>query len=146
ADATDVESFTRTLGAAIAQARETSRPVLIEAHTLRLRGHAAYDTCAYLKPGESDSFFAQDPLPRLRAKLVEAGLDTQIEGIESELNAFLEACVKTALPVPRPDPAGMADELFAPASAPLPWKAEPAEPQQLNFAQALNLAHRKILS
>lgn len=146
ADATDVESFTRTIGAAIAKARQTSRPILVEAHTLRLRGHAAYDTCDYLKPGESDSFFAQDPLPRLRAKLLEAGLGRQVEAIEGELNTFLEACVKTALPVPRPNPAGMVDELFAPASAPLPWKAEPAEPQQLNFAQALNLAHRKILS
>lgn len=146
ADATDVATFTRTLGSAIAKVRATSRPVLIEAHTLRLRGHAAYDTCDYLKPGESEAFFAQDPLPRLRQTLADAGQGARVAAIEAELNTYLEACVKTVLPIPRPDPAGMVDELYAPDSAPWPWKPEPAEPQQLNFAQAINLAHRKILT
>ena len=69
-DATvDVTATTRTLAAAIEKVRATSRPILIEAHTLRLRGHAAYDTCDYLKPGESDEFFARDPLPKFRAQL-----------------------------------------------------------------------------
>ena len=45
-------------GGAIDKVRSTSRPMLIETQTLRLRGHAAYDTCDYLRPGESDSFFA----------------------------------------------------------------------------------------
>lgn len=146
ADATDVEAFAKTMADAIAKVRTTSRPVLIEAHTLRLRGHAAYDTCDYLKPGESESFFARDPLPRFRAKLAEAGHGKKLDELDAELNSFLEACVKIALSTPRPDPAGMVDELFAPASEPLPWKPEPAEPLQLNFAQALNTAHRKILS
>ncbi|MBC8010916.1 MAG: transketolase, partial [Burkholderiales bacterium] len=43
-DATDIDATTRTLAATIERVRATSRPVLIEAHTLRLRGHAAYDT------------------------------------------------------------------------------------------------------
>ena len=43
--------------------------MLIEAHTLRLRGHAAYDTGDYLQSGESDGFFARDPLPKFRAQL-----------------------------------------------------------------------------
>jgi len=48
----------RCFGAAIDRARTTSRPVLIEAHTFRLRGHAAYDTCDYMKPGEADAILA----------------------------------------------------------------------------------------
>jgi 2-oxoisovalerate dehydrogenase E1 component len=146
ADATDVEAFTQTLADAIEKVRTTSRPILIEAHTLRLRGHAAYDTCDYLKPGESDAFFAQDPLPRLRTKLAAAGHGAKLDELEAELNGFLEACVKVSLTTPRPDAAGMAEELFAPAGLPLPWQPTPAEPQQLNFAQALNAAHRKILT
>ena len=145
-DATDVEAYTATIASAIDKVRTTSRPVLIEAHTLRLRGHAAYDTCDYLKPGESESFFAQDPLPRLRAKLAEAGQETSLTELVTELTGYLEACVKVSRAIPRPDATGMVDELFAPASAPLAWKAEPAEPLQLNFAQALNTAHRKILN
>jgi 2-oxoisovalerate dehydrogenase E1 component len=145
-DATDPENTARTLAAAIAKVRATSRPILIEAHTLRLRGHAAYDTCDYLLAGESDGFFARDPLPKFRARLVALLGAPRIEAVEAELNAFLEACVKLSLAVPRPNPAGMETDVFAPASAPLAWQAEPAAPQPLNLAQALNLGLRKILT
>ncbi|HVS52527.1 MAG TPA: thiamine pyrophosphate-dependent enzyme [Opitutaceae bacterium] len=167
-DATDPENVARTLAAAIAKVRATSRPILIEAHTLRLRGHAAYDTCDYLLAGESDGFFARDPLPKFRAKLVALVGAARIEALEAELNEFLEASVKLSLPGARPTPAGMEDDVFAPPSAPLPWKPElpalesgtgvsPVSSRadhgpdaratlQLNLAQALNLGLRKILA
>ncbi|MDB6169087.1 MAG: transketolase [Verrucomicrobia bacterium] len=145
-DATDVEACTRAFAAAIDQVRASSRPILIEAHTLRLRGHAAYDTCDYMKPGESEGYFARDPLPRYRAKLAAAGHARELDAIDAELNAFIEECVRVSLAVPKPDPAGMENDLFAPPAAPLPWKTEPAAPLQLNLAQALNAALRKILT
>ncbi len=145
-DATgDVADITRTLAAAIDKARLTSRPVLIEAHTLRLRGHAAYDTCDYLLPGESEEFFARDPLPKLRAQLA-ARHASRLDAIDAQLSAHLEACVQVSLATPRPTPAGMVADVFAPAAPPLPWKPEPAAPAQLNSAQAINLGLRKILS
>lgn len=171
-DCGDTAEVTRTLASAIEKVRTTSRPVLIEAHTLRLRGHAAYDTCDYLLPGESDRFFARDGLPKLRIKLAETVGNTRVGEIEAELNAFLETCIKLALATPRPTPAGMQNDVFAPVAAPLPWKPElpdvaggalrpdsagakpesahkvapPLAPLQLNVAQALNLGLRKILS
>ena len=60
-----VPSTLRVFADALEQVRRTNRPALIEAKTLRLRGHAAYDTCDYLQPGESEAFFARDPLPEL---------------------------------------------------------------------------------
>jgi len=148
ADATDAEVFAKTLGAAIDRARTSSRPILIEAHTLRLRGHAAYDTCDYLKPGENDAFHAADPLPRFREKLVGEGHEATLAEIEAELDQYLEACVKHSLAIPRPSAGDMLGELFAPPTArpPITWAATPAEPQPLNFAQAITAAHRKILS
>jgi len=152
----DVVATTRKFAAAIEKVRTTSRPILIEAHTLRLRGHAAYDTCNYLKPGESDAFFARDPLPKFRAQLAAAGHAAQLEAIEAELNAFVETCIKVSLAVPRPDasPAAMIADVFAPPSPPLAWapSIEPAgHPRPdatatLTMAQALNRAHRKILA
>ncbi|MCX6955589.1 MAG: thiamine pyrophosphate-dependent enzyme [Verrucomicrobia bacterium] len=148
-DATvDVATTARTLAAAIEKVRTTSRPLLIEAHTLRLRGHAAYDTCDYLKPGESEGFYARDPLPKLRAQLVASLGAPAVDAADAELSAFLEACVKISLATPRPsgDVAAMEADLFAPPAPALPWKPEPAAPAQLNLAQALNLALRKILT
>ncbi len=140
----DILHVTRTLAQAIEQVRTTSRPLLIEAQVLRLRGHAAYDTGDYLLPGESDGFVARDPLPRFRAELVSSAGAARIDSIDGELSAFLEACVKIAHATPRPSPDGM--EAFAPTSAAMPWKPEPAVPAPLNVAQALNLGLKKILS
>ncbi|MGC4074315.1 MAG: thiamine pyrophosphate-dependent enzyme [Nibricoccus sp.] len=145
-DCSDTEATVKTFASAVEKVRTTGRPLLIEAHTLRLRGHAAYDTGDYLLPGESDSFFARDPLPRLRSRLSASGHAAKLDAIDAELNAFIETCIKVSLAVPRPDPAGMEADLFAPESAPLPWKAEPVKPQHVTMAQALGLAHRKILT
>jgi 2-oxoisovalerate dehydrogenase E1 component len=146
-DATgDLLETARILGDAIARVRASSRPMLIEAHTLRLRGHAAYDTGDYLAPGEGEGFLARDPLPKARARLVSLLGAARVDAADAEVAAFLEACVKTSLAVPRPDPAGMSAELFAPEPPPLPWRAEPSKPEPLNLAQALNLGLRKILA
>ncbi len=146
-DATgDVLATARALGDAIDRVRATSRPMLVEAHTLRLRGHAAYDTGDYLAPGENEGFLARDPLPATRRKLAELLGKERADAVDAELAAFLEACVKVSLALPRPDPAGMETELHAPDPGPLPWRPEPSAPAQLNLAQALNLGLRKILT
>jgi 2-oxoisovalerate dehydrogenase E1 component len=144
----DVAATTKAFADAIEKVRKTSRPLLIEAHTLRLRGHAAYDTCDYLRPGESDGFFARDPLPKFRAQLVATHGAARLDALEAELNAFIEASIKVSLAVPRPtaDAAAMLADVFAPESAPLPWQPTPAAPENLNAAQALNLGLRKILT
>ena len=145
----DIEAIARTLGAAIDKVRTTSRPVLIEAHTVRMRGHAAYDTCDYLAPGELEAILTQDPLPKFRQKLVTAGQAADLEKIEAELNAYLEACIQVSLAVPRPAPnAQMLADVFAPAAPAMPWQTSVSSqlPAQLNFAQAINAALRKVLA
>ncbi len=150
----DVVATTKTLAAAIEKVRTTSRPMLVEAHTLRLRGHAAYDTGDYLAPGEADGFFARDVTPKARAQLVASIGAARVQAIEADLNAFIEACIKTSLAVPRPSPAGMAADLFAPPAPALPWipsvlsqiEKPGSKIENLTSAQALNHALRKILT
>jgi 2-oxoisovalerate dehydrogenase E1 component len=160
----DVAATSQTFAAAVEKVRATSRPLLIEAHTLRLRGHAAYDTCDYLQPGESDGFFARDPLPKLRAQLVTTHGAARLDAIDAELNTWIEACITVSLAVPRPAPdaAAMLADVFAPDSAPLPWipsvssriehrvtersDSSASGIENLNNAQALNAALRKILT
>jgi len=145
-DATDPLAFAAEIAGVIQQVRAKPRPVLVEVNTLRLRGHAAYDTCDYLRPGEQDGFNAADPLPKLRAQLLQTGRTDAVTALETELKDFIETCIQISLNVARPDPASLADSVYAPPSEPLPWQAEPAAPQLLNQAQALNAALRKILS
>jgi 2-oxoisovalerate dehydrogenase E1 component len=150
-DCTDPKTALTTLCAAIEKARGQSRPVLIEAQVLRLRGHAAYDTCDYLKPGEADSFFAADPLPRFRAQLAAEHGEARLAAIEAELATFLEACVASALAVARPNATGMEQSLFATSGADLSWipslDSQPGSaPESMTMAQAINRALRKVLA
>jgi 2-oxoisovalerate dehydrogenase E1 component len=136
----------RTLCEVIGKVRSSSRPMLVEARTLRLRGHAAYDTCDYLQPGEADLFARTDPLPHLRESLSKLAGAGRIDAIDAGIGAFVEECVKVAIAVPRPDPAGMEADLFAPAPPPFRWLPEPAAPESVTMAQALNRAIRKVLA
>jgi 2-oxoisovalerate dehydrogenase E1 component len=153
-DATDVETCARTLATTIEKVRTTRRPVLVEARTLRLRGHAAYDTGDYLRAGESDDFLARDPLPKVRARLASALGIAAVDAIETEISAFVEACVKVSIATPRPEPSGMEADVYAPAKPPLPWIASlgsesadaGSKSENLTMAQALNRGLRKILA
>ena len=145
-DATDALGAAGTLANAIQKVRASGRPLLIEAHTLRLRGHAAYDTCDYLQPGENEAFAAADPLPRLRQQLIDVGQGDGLDALDAELTEFIETAVKVSLATPRPTPAGMLDDVYAPPSASMDWQPSPAAPAELNSAQALNAALRKILT
>jgi 2-oxoisovalerate dehydrogenase E1 component len=145
-DCSDPVQVLQTLGAAIERARATGRPLLIEAHTFRLRGHAAYDTCDYMKPGEAEAILAQDPLPRFRAKLAATGHGAKLDAIDAEVASFVEATIKASLALPPASPEGMLAEVFAPPAAPIAWLPVPAAPQNLNLAQALTLGLRKILT
>jgi 2-oxoisovalerate dehydrogenase E1 component len=136
----------KVLAGVIDTVRASGRPMLVEARTLRLRGHAAYDTCDYLLPGESEAMFAQDPLPRFRERMIERLGAARIAAVDAELSTFIEACIAAAIAVPRPSAEGMEADLFAPVPPAFPWKAEPAAPAALTMAQALNLGIRKVLT
>ena len=145
-DCSDPEEVVLRLGAAIAQARATSKPLLIEANTFRLRGHAAYDTCDYMQPGEAEAILATDPLPRYRQKLATAGLGQKLDAIDAQIREFVEANIRVAMTLPPATTEGMQADVFAPAAPPIPWRPEPAEAENQTMAHALNRALRKILT
>ena len=145
-DCSDPAHVLTTLAAAIGQVRANCRPILIEARTFRLRGHAAYDTCDYMKPGEADAILAQDPLPKFRARLAATGHTAWLDAIDTEVRDFVEATVKAAIALPPINPDGMLAEVFAPPAPALPWQPTPEFSENISMAQALNLGLRKILS
>lgn len=139
----------RDLAAAVERARASCRPVLVEAHTTRLRGHAAYDTCDYLTAEENAAIQASDPLPKLRAALAAAGLSAELDRIDADLAAWIEACIQVSLQIPRPDAASLPADAYAPDSAPIAWTptvaADSARVENITFAQAITHGLAKIL-
>ncbi len=135
----------KALEKAIDSVRSASRPMLVEVRTLRLRGHAAYDTCDYLRPGEAAEFAAKDPLPKFREAVSAVAGAAQIDALESEIGKFVEDCVQVCIAVPRPSPEGLEAGLFAPTPKPFPWKPSPTPAETVSMAQALNHAIRKVL-
>lgn len=144
-DARDPAATLRVLAGVFARVRETRRPVLIEAQTLRLRGHAAYDTCDYLPPGVGEEWERTDALPRLRRQLAGAQRESGLAAIEAANAAFLERMLELALRVSRPSPGGFAADVFAPSRLEIAWQPEPLQ-EKLTMAQALQRAHHKILA
>lgn len=145
-DTRDSAHTLRTLHEVFEKVRRTRRPVLVEAKTLRLRGHAAYDTGDYLPPGQTEAWAKQDALVLLRERLAAGALAARLEDIERANAALVESVLQQAMAFPPPSPEGMADDIYTPSRAEIAWHPSSAAPETLTMAQALQRAHHKILS
>jgi 2-oxoisovalerate dehydrogenase E1 component len=99
-----------------------------------------------MKPGEAEAILAQDPLPKFRVRLAAAGHGARLEAIDAELAGFVEASSQAAMTFPPITADGMVNDVFAPPALQMSWKPEPAAPENLTMAQALNRGLRKILA
>ena len=100
--------------AAIIRARDGDGPTLIEAMTFRFQGHVFGDADAYMAPGEKEAAMARDPVPRLRAWLVEGGVaDSELAALEAAIEREIDEAVAFALDSPLPDVAELRRDVFA---------------------------------
>ena len=144
-DVANVEQNLAAIAAAIDETRATSRPMLIEVHTLRLRGHAGYDTCDYIDPATTQNWIQQDALPNFRARLAAKGHAPRLDAEDALLKDFVTATVAAAFQHPPCSPAGLLEDVYAPPAPAISWSPSPAA-KTLTFAQALNAALDKILA
>lgn len=103
-DGNDPVAVWRAARDAVARARAGEGPTLIEAMTFRFHGHVFGDADGYMKEGEKAKAMADDPYPRYRAKLIADGVATESElaGIEAQIEAALDEAVAFALESPFP--------------------------------------------
>ena len=127
-----------------AQARESGKPTVVEVKTLRLQGHAAYDTCHYLTEDILESWSRRDANPILRKRLVRSLGTEAIGEAEREIDAFLDACIEVSLAQPPIPDQDLETESFAHTFTPVPLSKRD-DVKNLTFAQALNHAHKIIL-
>lgn len=110
-DGDDVLAVRDAARAALTRARTERQPSLLEAVSYRLRGHSVVDPAKYRSPEETDRVRASDPVPALRAQLLDAGVldDASARQIEEDADAQVSAAVAFADESPDPSP----DQLFA---------------------------------
>ncbi len=102
--------------AAAVQARqhclEGRGPVFLVCETFRLSGHAEHDDQRYVDPQQLEAWRAKDPLPRFEAWMAQRHWCPE-PGLAERLTAELAAAADRALAAPWPDPATLADGVFA---------------------------------
>ena len=117
-DGNDPKAVADAVAEAAAQARGGGGPSLIEARTVRLMGHYNRDIEHYRTGEDLEQTRLLDPLPRLRAKLLDEGVsEEELAGAESETTRLLDDAVNEVLAMPEPDPTTALEHVYAPSRA-----------------------------
>jgi TPP-dependent pyruvate/acetoin dehydrogenase alpha subunit len=118
-DGNDVLAVYETTRRAIARARQGEGPTLIEADTMRMRGHAEHDDMKYVPREMLEEWAARDPLDRYERHLLRSGTATrgELDQVAAELEAFVQGELAWAEASPLPDPASGLDGVYADRAA-----------------------------
>lgn len=109
-DGNDVEEVHATVHAARERALNGGGATLIEAETMRMHGHGSHDDASYVDPELRAYWAARDPLDRYAAVVRDLGVD--VDAIQAEVTALVDAAAATALATPLPNPAYAATDVF----------------------------------
>jgi len=108
-DGQDALAVHRVVAEAVARARAGEGPTLIEAKTLRIRGHYEGDRQPYRTDGVDGVSIPRDPLTLLRAHVPESIADE----LDERAHARVEEAFAAMLAAPRPDPSIVFDGVWA---------------------------------
>jgi len=144
-DGVDPLAVAAAVEEAAAHARDGRGPTLIEAMAPRLMAHYNRDIEHYRTDEDKLRDRGRDPLPLLRTRLVEDGVDDDaISTIETEALDAVESATAAALAMPVPDPTSAREHVWA-----TPAPARPSAPddgaEETPFWQAVNRALRDEL-
>jgi len=114
-DGNDVLAMYEVTKEAVDRARAGQGPTLIEAETMRMRGHAIHDDAKYV-PREVFAYWEKrDPIATFEQRLRKAKLldDAKKEAIVAEVKQTLEEATEDAMAQPLPEPGHEVDEVYA---------------------------------
>ncbi|HWZ54815.1 MAG TPA: thiamine pyrophosphate-dependent dehydrogenase E1 component subunit alpha [Verrucomicrobiae bacterium] len=113
-DGNDVAAVVRTTRAAVGHARAGNGPVLVEAKTMRMLGHAQHDAAEYVPKAMLDAWKQRDPLARFEKLLTEKKLwdAKRKKEIDERIAGEIRADVEFAENSPTPPPETAAEGLY----------------------------------
>jgi TPP-dependent pyruvate/acetoin dehydrogenase alpha subunit len=102
--------------AAIAHVRSGAGPALIEAKTMRLRGHYEGDNQSYRPPGEIEAWTARDPIALAETRILALGAATRerLEEIRVAVAAEIDAALAVAQAMPKASPDVTFEDVYTP--------------------------------
>jgi acetoin:2,6-dichlorophenolindophenol oxidoreductase subunit alpha len=114
-DGNDLFAVYEAVREAVDRARAGSGPSLVENFTYRWRGHSKSDRQLYRTREEVKEWQARDPIPRVRERLMAAGLFSQedLDQVEQEAHQKIEDSVAFAEAAPDPNPDQLLDGVYA---------------------------------
>ncbi len=113
-DGTDPEAAAYNIREAVSHARAGRGPVLLRLSVPRLQGHSFQDTQAYKGEDEKAAEWARDPLPKLKAHALAAGMSaTDWDHIEADAKERVERALRIADQRPTADPASVTRFVFS---------------------------------
>ncbi len=123
-DGNDVLAVYEATREALERARRGQGPSLIEADTMRMRGHAEHDDMKYVPPKMIEEWALKDPLPRFHNDLLGQGIASKDElaGIVAAIEASLQEDLAFAEASPFPEPESAMSGVYAdrPVAPPTP--------------------------
>lgn len=116
-DGKDVFDSMNAMLAAKEHVLKKGEPVIVHAHCVRIGNHSNSDKHEWYRDEEEIAAAkAQDPLPKFKEQLLEAGFkESELEKIEKESKDILMAAHKAAVKAPHPSPDSIYDYLYAEA-------------------------------
>jgi pyruvate dehydrogenase E1 component alpha subunit len=113
-DGMDVLDTHAVVSEAIERVRAERRPVLIEAVTYRFRGHSMADPEQYRTKEEVAAWRQRDPVPAFGELLIAEGVieRQEMERIDAEAMARVDAAVAFAESSPFPEPEALFDDIY----------------------------------
>lgn len=147
-DGTDFTQCYNTMQQVVNEVREKRQPWLVHA-TVPLLGHhtSGVRKDFYRSPDELATQYKDDPTPKLRALLLQQGIDeATLKNIEDETEALVSKDFAAAVASPEPDAATVSDYVFAPTTI-TEEKGEraPASKEKVLMVDAALFAIREIM-
>jgi len=114
-DGQDVIAMYEAAGRATSHARSGKGPYLIEADTLRFRGHYVGDNQTSRPAGETEEVKKRDPLVLYRCRLLDEKIaqEEELARVDQDIVTEVEQALKWANESPKPDPSIIYDHLYA---------------------------------
>jgi len=111
----DVLEVHQALEAVVAQVRKEGVPWLIDMKTYRYKGHSMSDPAKYRTKEELESFKDQDPILKLKARLIDAKIisEEDFTHMDESIKALVQDCVEFAESSPEPSLDQIYQDIYA---------------------------------